>query len=149
LTQSRRFESALDMSSAKERYFQLEELKDKETATTELFLKADSTVEFGKMDGPLYIEASSGTWKELPSGEFKMILKRTFEAGTKQETYTNMGEFDFEVERTFTGEMAMVGECVAVTGTMHALDAILGDEEVGYFNMIDTSKERSGEEEES
>jgi hypothetical protein len=136
------------MSSAKERYFQLEELEDQETATTELFLKADSTVEFGKTDGPLYIEAS-GTWKELSSGKFDMILKRTFEAGTEQEKYTDMGEFDFEVERTFTGEMAMVGECVAVTGTMHALDAVLGDEEVGYFNMIDTTKERLGEEEES
>ena len=57
-----------------------------------------------------------------------------------------MGEFDFEVERVFMGEFAKVGGNVAVTGSVHQIDE-LGDHEVGYFNMLDTTKERLGEEE--
>jgi hypothetical protein len=124
----------------------IQELEDSETATTEVFLKTDSTVDIGKTDGPLFSNAS-GTWKETPQGKFEMVLKRTFEGGAEKQKQTDMGEFEFEVERVFRGEMSKVGASIAVTGSMHYLDEELGDEKVGFFNLIDTSKERLGEDE--
>ena len=47
-------------------YYQLEELEDKETCTTELFLREDGVVDFGETDGPKYI-AAAGTWS-VPAG---------------------------------------------------------------------------------
>jgi hypothetical protein len=132
---------SMALAASREGYYQLEELEDQETATTELFLKADHTVDVGETDGPLCTQ-SSGTWSETPQGEFEMVLKRTFEAGTEQETDTDMGQFDFVVERTFTGEITKVGASMAVAGSMHYKDEVLGDEEVGYFNMIETTKAR-------
>jgi hypothetical protein len=56
--------------------------------------------------------------------------------------FTDMGEFEFDVVRTFTGEMTMVGASAAVQGGIHSSDEILGDQEVGFFNMIDTTDAR-------
>jgi len=124
-----------------EKYFQLEELEDAETATTEVFLHTDQTVSVGETDGPLHIQAS-GTWSRLDNGGLSMTLSRTFRAGTEKEDFTAIGEFEFTVERQFTGEMTMVGGKVAVSGAVVAIDEVLGDKEVGFFNMIDTTDER-------
>ena len=122
-------------------YFQLEELEDKESATTEVCLKADNTVDVGETDGPLFVRAS-GTWKESQEGDFEMVLNRTYQGGSEQRESTAMGEFEFAVERVFTGQRSKVGEKFAVTGSMHSMDEVRGDEIVGYFNMIETTKER-------
>ena len=61
-----------------------EELEDKETATTEVLLKGDETVEVGETDGPIPTKCT-GTWSLSDDNDFKMVLTRTFEAG-KQET---------------------------------------------------------------
>lgn len=140
-------EASVPRSSAAGKYFQLEELEDKETATTELFLQEDHTVSLGVTDGPISKNAQ-GTWMQGEDGSFAMNITRTFEAGREETTWTDMGEFDFNVERTFTGEMSFVGACIAVTGAIHSVDAILGDREVGFFNMIDTTDIRLGEEDE-
>ena len=50
-----------------------------------------------------------------------------------------------KVTRSFTGEMTKVGDSVAVTGVMLNIDGDFGDEEVGYFNMIDATEERVGD----
>lgn len=123
--------------SIADKYFQLEELEDKETATTEVFLKPDNTVEFGETDGPIP-ESCTGTWSLSDSDAFTMTITRTFGGGKEN---TDMGEFSFEVIRTFAGEIAFVGAAAAVTGSMFAADD-KGDTEVGYFNMIDTTDER-------
>jgi len=47
-------------------YYQLEELEDRETCTTELYLRGDGVVEFGETDGPKYLVAA-GTWS-VPYG---------------------------------------------------------------------------------
>lgn len=122
------------------RYFQLEEMEDADTATTEVFLNADQTVDIGETDGPLFIGAE-GTWKQNDN-EFEMVLTRRFQAGREGRVFTDMGEFEFDVVRTFTGEMTMVGAAAAVQGGIHSSDEILGDQEVGFFNMIDTTNER-------
>ena len=52
-----------------------------------------------------------------------------------------MGEFSYEIKRTFSGEMTKVGEAVAITGK-----AITDSEQdVGFFNMIDATDERLGD----
>lgn len=124
-----------------EKYFQLEELEDNETATTEIFLNADETVALGKTDGPLPHDGK-GIWRFHPKDKsFEMKLRRTFDTGRQKLSSTDMGEFDYEVERIFLGEITHVGESLAVSGSIHLMGETLGDEKagVGYFTMIDTT----------
>lgn len=128
----------------KGRYFQLEELEDKETATTEVFLRPDSTVDVMDTDGPVF-NAASGTWSQTTAGEFEMILKRAYPAGSQSQESTDMGEFEYEVERNFVGEISRVGGTVSVSGSMHHVDEEFGDQKVGYFSMIETTGIRKDE----
>ena len=110
-------------------------MEDKETATTEILLKADNTIEFGETDGPRPISCT-GTWEhDEDDSSIKLVLNRTFSAGR---TATDMGEFNFTVSRTLSGEVTSVGENLAATGSINCEDV----ENVGYFNMIDTTDER-------
>jgi hypothetical protein len=130
------------------KYFNLEELEDREKAVTEVYLNADYTVTVGETDGPLCAKAS-GTWsvsnihddKDNNQPTFQMTLSRTYTAGAGSSTSTDMGEFSFTVDRIFRGNLYMVGAKLAVEGSVHANDE-LGDHEVGYFEMIDVTKER-------
>jgi len=142
-------------------------MEDKDTCTTELFLTLDRTVEFGDTDGPIPLE-SSGSWEVAPdTNDFSMTVTRKFNTGAES---TDMGEFTYErklfsdnvcrfsgsikfnhsifasaVVRTYTGEMTKVGDAVGITGVMHNMDDLLGDEEIGFFNMIDATDERVGD----
>jgi hypothetical protein len=117
------------------KYYQLEEMEDRDNATTELFLKEDGTVLLGDTDGPLWTSAT-GEWMIAPgSNDFVMTITKKFGAGQDN---SDMGEFEYELERTFQGEMTEVGESVAITGVMLCEDPLTGKEqEVGFFNMID------------
>lgn len=64
-----------------------------------------------------------------------MTLIRKFKTGQSK---TDMGEFDYEIGRVYKGEMTKVGDSVGITGTMNSLpDALTGEQQVGFFNMID------------
>ncbi|KAG7365547.1 hypothetical protein IV203_038751 [Nitzschia inconspicua] len=117
------------------KYYQLEEMEDRENSTTELFLKEDGTILLGDTDGPLWTSAV-GEWMIAPgSNDFVMTITKRFGAGQDN---SDMGEFEYELERTFQGEMIEVGESVAITGVMLCEDPLTGKEqEVGFFNMID------------
>jgi hypothetical protein len=138
---------AKDVSAAG-RYFQLEELEDRDSSTTELYLHVNQTVSTGATDGPSPI-ATSGTWKQDPDGQFTLVLSRTFETGKEKAQPTDVGEFNFTVNRSYVGEMTFVGANVAVTGIMHNVDETFGDQEIGYFNMIDTTEERQASEDDN
>lgn len=113
-------------------------MEDKENSTTELFLNVDRTVEFGDTDGPQWSEIS-GNWEIVPgTNDFTMKIHKKFKTGNEGSA---LGEFEFSVDRIFSGEMTEVGESVAITGIMRSDD----DREVGYFNMIDATNERTGE----
>jgi hypothetical protein len=117
------------------KYYQLEEMEDRENCTTELFLKEDGTVLIGDTDGPLWTSAV-GEWA-IASGtnDFVMTITKTYGAGQDN---SDMGEFEYELERTFQGEMTEVGESVAITGVMVCDDPLTGKaQKVGFFNMID------------
>ena len=78
-----------------EKFYQLEEMEDKDSCTTELFLKEDRTIEFGQTDGPIWDDVT-GSWEVAPgTNDFKMVIKKKF--GTGRES-TDMGEFSFESE---------------------------------------------------
>ena len=114
------------------KYYQLEEMEDKETCTTELFLLEDGGVEFGETDGPLPKECL-GSWQVFPGTDnFKMDIVRKFSTGTSGR---DMGEFDYEIVRSFVGEMTEVGSSVGISGVMVSGD----NQEVGFFSMIDVS----------
>lgn len=125
------------------RYYNLEEKEDRDTSTTEIFLLNDGTVSLGETDAPLTVKAV-GTW--IQNGEqFEMNIKRTFGAG---QDHTDVGEFQFVVERNFVGVLEKVGAILSVGGSMFLKDDSKGDVEVGFFNMIDTTAAKLGEEEE-
>mmetsp|Transcript_39107 Transcript_39107/g.44595 ORF Transcript_39107/g.44595 Transcript_39107/m.44595 type:complete len:184 (+) Transcript_39107:79-630(+) len=126
-----------------DKYYQLEEMEDKESSTTEIFLKQDRTVIVGQTTGPKFL-AASGSW-EIAAGtnNFKMTLSKRFGTGQSK---NDMGEFNFDVKRTYSGEVKLVGESVGITGEMQAQESSMafGNEvEVGYFNMIDGTDERA------
>jgi len=117
-----------------QKYYQLEEKEDKESCTTELFLLEDGRIEFGATDGPVWSEAS-GHWEVIPgTDDFRMDIRRKYNTGQKG---SDMGEFSFEVSRSFVGTMIEIGESVAIDGVMKAEDLGGDDTEIGYFNMID------------
>lgn len=122
------------------KYYQLEELEDADNCTTELFLKEDGTVDIGETDGPLFSKAV-GNW-EIQENNFAMTITKTFTTGNDR---NDMGEFTFDVERVFEGEMTVVGGTeVAINGKIFAEDIITDkhDKEVGFFNMIDGTEQR-------
>lgn len=123
-------------SSVAGKHFQLEELEDKETCTTDIFLTEDMKVEVGETNGPPPSK-SIGTWEE-GDGSFKMVIERIFGAGRGAVESTDLGEFEYSVTRTFKGEITEVGNNLAITGTITCNKL---DSEVGYFNLIDTSSE--------
>lgn len=122
------------------KYYQLEELEDADNCTTELFLKEDGTVDIGETDGPLFSKAV-GKW-EIKENDFAMTITKTFKTGNER---NDMGEFEFDVERVFEGEMTVVGGTeVAINGKIFAEDIITEkyEKEVGFFNMIDGTEQR-------
>lgn len=141
------------------RNFQLEELEDAESACTDILLNSDLTLTVGETDGPRYVTAD-GTWSESlvglhsddQSGDgsnfkryFSMKLRRTFVGGTEEKDSTDMGEFEYSVERRYDGECYLVGgSTFAMNGDILDVDEIFGERRVGFFNMIDTTVEEGG-----
>lgn len=143
-----------------DKFYQLEEREDAETSSTEVYLMKDRQVDFGMSDGPLP-DSVEGSWQVEPGTDnFKMTIRRVFGSGKRG---SDMGEFQFEIVRELRGEMTMVGDSVAITGTVVNKDELLGDKgthifqyeyqvalyfsvsqtrllknfvEVGYFNMV-------------
>ncbi len=131
------------------KHFQLEELEDAEKCTTDILLNSDMTVTVGRTDGPLF-SSSFGTWSESESSEdkatFEMKLSRTYTAGGDSKDPTDIGEFTYEVERTFNGLMTVVGgSMAAMEGVILDVDDLFGTREVGFFNMIDTTEARDAD----
>jgi len=148
------------------KYYQLEEREDSEATTTEIYLEPNGLISIHthNTDGP---EPTSirGTWKlkneaELSAVEaeaeaevevetaakdetsFEMSITRTF---TADEGNKDLGAFEFDVTRMFTGDYSLSsvgGDIVTISGQIHIKDDILGDMEVGYFTMIDTTAEK-------
>jgi len=148
--------TSLSASLANSKYFQLEEMEDQECCTTEVYLADDGSVRVSttQTDGPPPSSAS-GTWEEREgsssgdtegeeSSPFRMMIARTF--GTGVGIGADSGSFT--VERTFRGSLAKVGDAVSITGSMHILDDIRGEIDVGFFSMIDTTDARDYEKEE-
>lgn len=133
--------------SIAQRFYQLEEMEDKESEITEVFLNADGTVTLGETDGPVFTNGSGSWTHSQNAGEtppFRMTLVRTYDAGRDKRTYTDMGPFTFTVERVYTGDSSLVGSKTALSGIIHQIEDGV-DREVGYFNMLDTTNERLGE----
>ncbi len=101
-------------ASVASKFFQLEEREDKDSSTTELFLSNDGTIALSESDGPPPVRAT-GTWSQQ-GNELKMTVTRTFNAG---QPGNDMGEFLFDVKRSYTGYLESVGDLVSVSGSMH------------------------------
>jgi hypothetical protein len=120
----------------------MEELEDKENISTEIHLMPDNTVAFGETDGPPPAK-TVGVWSfNEDENIFEMKVVRTFGAGLSA---TDLGEFDFGVERTYVGIVTKVGENVAVSGSIRLTDDVTlgGGDKVGFFNLIDTTDIRN------
>jgi hypothetical protein len=74
-----------------------------------------------------------------------MVLKRVYQGGEPPLKSTDVGEFKYEVKRSYEGELSHVGAEMAITGgKIHLFDDELGDEAVGFFNLLDTTSARPG-----
>ena len=121
-------------------YFQLEELEDSESCTTEILLQSDGKILVGQTDGPLF--ASAKGWWEI-SEKFRMSIVRYYKTG---QSGTDMGEFQYEVGRTFIGDITQIGNSMGISGSIQPVaNADIDSDpsyEIGYFNMIDTTAAR-------
>jgi hypothetical protein len=128
------------------KFYQLEELEDKEACTTEVFLNKNGSITLTETNGPPPV-SSSGSWSYSYNGSGNMVMKmkivRTYGTGNAS---SGVGEFTFDVERNFVGDVSLVGGLVSVTGAMIMEDDFFGDTEVGFFSMIDTTDAKLGEE---
>ena len=104
----------IEVFHVKSKYFQLEELEDKESCSTEIFLSDDGSVTMMETNGPPPISAV-GRWLQGENDEFKMTFVRTFGSGSSSR---DMGEFSYEVERTFTGEVTSRNP-IQIHGSVH------------------------------
>jgi len=136
------------ISNIEGKHFQLEELEDAEKCTSDILLNSDMTVTVGTTDGPIF-SSFYGTWSESfdesreDRAMFEMKMSRTYTGGGESNDPTDIGEFTYEVERTFSGLLTVVGgSLVAVEGLILDVDELFGTREVGFFNMIDTSEAR-------
>jgi hypothetical protein len=132
------------------KYFQIEEMEDRDSCTTEVILNQNNTVTPLETNGPLHKEAS-GTWKLDPvSGEFVMTLSRTYEAGYSSKIPTNVGVFSFNTVRKFVGRLYNIGVKQGISGNIYDIsDADPNDapedlRKVGFFEMIDSTLSEDG-----
>ena len=95
---SAKFSTALNNVGIGSKFFQLQEMEDKESCETEIFFHDDGTVDCIGTDGPPPIEAK-GKWEEIGNDGVKFVLVRTYEAGEEKTASTDMGEFTFDVTR--------------------------------------------------
>ena len=99
------------------RYYQLEEMEDKDSSTTEIFLSSNGSVNVGLTSGPIPVDAS-GTWVHTgDDGLLKMTITRTYSTGMQNKG--DLGEFQFDVSRSFIGAVSPIGGSIGVTGSMH------------------------------
>ena len=101
--------------SPSSKFFNLEEMEDKEACTTEVFLSQNGSVTLTETNGPPPVKAH-GTWAIKDGNMFEMTVTRTYSSGRE---HSDVGEFQFDVERSFIGELSYVGSLVSVQGTMH------------------------------
>ena len=123
---------------------------------TEVYLNTDQTVTIGNTDGPQCTHGS-GVWTQNDDlTTFAMTISRRYGGGREALMTTDMGEFEFEVERNYVGEMIMIGDHVGISGSMK-IDSDISNtvfsggvaKEVGFFSMIDTGPERTVQEKRS
>lgn len=136
--------SALGVTRLDDMYFQVEEMEDKDSCTTEVLLNKDNTVTLFQTNGPLFV-AATGKWRLKPDLTFQMTLTRTYETGQKSKELTDMGIFQFTTERSFVGELSKIGAKQGVEGSMYDGDWYSIDRKVGFFEMIDTTVGSDGE----
>jgi hypothetical protein len=127
---------AISANNLAPRSFQLEENEGGNTCITEVFLAEDYTLQVGDTDGPLPAK-TLGSWILRDDGLFAMNICRTFNTGYSG---SDLGEFSFVVERDFSGHVTKVGSLLALEGSSHIPDDLLGDVKVGYFSMLDVTE---------
>ena len=75
-----------------------------------------------------------------------MTLTRIYDGGHKSARFTDVGEFRYEVKRSYIGTLGHVGAEMAVTdGQIISTHSDLGEEKVGFFNIVETTDEKPSE----
>ena len=77
-----------------------------------------------------------------------MTLRRSYAAGYSKRKASDMGKFGYDVVRTYKGDFEPIGNKLGVVGKIF-VTASEGEgqdqDEVGFFEMIDTTEERVGD----
>ena len=135
--------SPIDAAYPGNKHYQLEELEDAEACTTDIFLNTDNSITIGETNGPLFL-SGSGTWsasiEEDDKTFFEMIMRRRYQTGKEGTQTTDIGEFEYDVERTFRGELTVVGgTALAVNGEILDVDETFGDRRVSALKFLPIS----------
>jgi hypothetical protein len=139
------------------KYFQIEEMEDRDACTTEVILNPNSTVTTLETNGPIHIHAM-GYWKlDKMTGDFIMTLHRTYEAGRDSKISTDVGVFTFTTIRKFIGRLYNIGIKQGISGNIYDVTSDSDHQDiddttpvtelrkVGFFEMIDTTLSEDGE----
>lgn len=139
------------------KYFQIEEMEDRDACTTEVILNPNSTVTTLETNGPIHINAM-GYWKlDKMTGDFIMTLHRTYEAGRDSKISTDVGVFTFTTIRKFIGRLYNIGIKQGISGNIYDVTSdtehqniddmtpVTELRKVGFFEMIDTTLSEDGE----
>ena len=125
-------------------YFQVEEMEDRDSCTTEVMLNDNKTLMVLETNGPLFVSAT-GSWNLDEDGSFDMMLNRTYLSGRDSKTITDMGAFWYTTSRKFKGHMSKIGDKQGIGGSLYDVDSESNDRKVGFFEMIDTTVGENGE----
>ena len=147
------------------KYFQIEEMEDRDSCTTEVILNPNSTVTTLETNGPIH-QTATGLWKlDATTGDFIMTLHRTYEAGRDSKVVTDVGVFSFTTVRKFIGRLYNIGIKQGISGNIYDVTSDVVDmgtsgnsladlddttpvtdlKKVGFFEMIDTTLSEDGE----
>jgi hypothetical protein len=126
-------------------YFQVEEMEDKDSCTTEVFLNSNNTVTLLETNGPVFVSAT-GSWNLEGDGSFEMTLSRTYEGGRSTKSLTGIGVFPYVTNRSFLGQLSKIGVKQGIEGSVYDIDSGSTERKVGFFEMIDTTVGADGEE---
>lgn len=141
---TRLFDTAARVSLAG-MYFQVEEMEDRDSCTTEVLLNGNTTVTLFETNGPVFI-SGTGTWILEDGGSFAMTLSRTYEGGKTTKSFTDVGLFPYTTNRSFIGQLSKIGVKQGIEGSVYDIDSGTTERKVGFFEMIDTTVGADGEE---
>ncbi len=139
------------------RFFNLEEMEDKETCRSNIrWNEGAGLVDLISTDGPVFLPESNGVYDLEEDGQFTMVLTRCYSSSPHSSgaepsvspLCTDIGEFTYDHVRIFKGSATSIASgVIGIEGKLFAKFRDEGDIHednlipVGFFSMVDTTND--------